>query len=177
MWCCMSDSSATRPSGQRLAPAGNWKKSWITIDHILFDWQVFQWLELPSELERLETNQALLLTNRVIFLDTIVNNTSLEDTEYHEVRSGTSLTFWPLIIVTFSWSPLPLTPTRRSSPRRPGRVWTSWARSSASTGTTPRPPSSLWPSWPPSVSGHYHHHQRVIMTRAPTHNEVSWPVT
>ena len=42
-------------------------------------------------MERLETNQALLLTNRVIFLDTIVNNTSLEDTEYHEVRSETSL--------------------------------------------------------------------------------------
>lgn len=70
-------------------------KSWIRVGHILFDWQVFQWLELPSELERLETNQALLLTNRVIFLDTIVNNTSLEDTEYHEVRSGTSLTSWP----------------------------------------------------------------------------------
>ena len=42
-------------------------------------------LELPSELERLETNQALLLTNRVIFLDTITNNTSLDPGEYSDL--------------------------------------------------------------------------------------------
>jgi len=50
--------------------------------------KIFQWLELPSELERLEMNQALLLTNRVIFLETIVNNTRLEDAEYHELVSS-----------------------------------------------------------------------------------------
>ena len=42
-------------------------------------------MELPSELERLETHQALLLTNRVIFLDTVTNNTELEPGDYHQV--------------------------------------------------------------------------------------------
>ena len=46
-------------------------------------------MELPSELERLETHQALLLTNRVIFLDTVTNNTELEPGDYHQVAHHT----------------------------------------------------------------------------------------
>ena len=48
-------------------------------------------MELPSELERLETHQALLLTNRVIFLDTVTNNTELEPGDYHQVTHNTHI--------------------------------------------------------------------------------------
>ena len=48
-------------------------------------------MELPSELERLETHQALLLTNRVIFLDTVTNNTELEPGDYHQVAHPTPI--------------------------------------------------------------------------------------
>ena len=39
--------------------------------------QVFQLLELPAELEDKETNQALLLTERRLFLETLTNQTEL----------------------------------------------------------------------------------------------------
>ena len=42
-------------------------------------------MELPSELERLETNQALLLSNRILFLETITNNTMMEEEEYQQL--------------------------------------------------------------------------------------------
>ena len=48
--------------------------------------KIFQLLELPTEKERLETNQALLLTERVIFLQIIANNTDLEEEQYNQVR-------------------------------------------------------------------------------------------
>ena len=39
--------------------------------------QVFQLLELPTELEDKETNQALLLTERRLFLESLTNKTIL----------------------------------------------------------------------------------------------------
>ena len=47
--------------------------------------KIFQLLELPTEKERLETNQALLLTERVIFLERITNNTDLGEEQYQQV--------------------------------------------------------------------------------------------
>ena len=47
--------------------------------------KIFQLLELPTEKERLETNQALLLTERVIFLERITNNTDLGEEQYQKV--------------------------------------------------------------------------------------------
>ena len=45
-------------------------------------------LELPSETERLETYQALLVTKRVIFLDRIYNSSAEENsTEFYEVSN------------------------------------------------------------------------------------------
>ena len=38
---------------------------------------MFQLLELPTELEDKETNQALLLTERRLFLESLTNKTSL----------------------------------------------------------------------------------------------------
>ena len=48
--------------------------------------KIFQLLELPTEKERLETNQALLLTERVIFLERITNNTDLGEEQYQQVH-------------------------------------------------------------------------------------------
>ena len=47
--------------------------------------KIFQMLELPSEKDRLETHQALLLTERQVFLEVITNNTDLEEDQYHQV--------------------------------------------------------------------------------------------
>ena len=47
--------------------------------------KIFQWLELPTELEKLETNQALLLTHRELFLETITNNTMLDQESYQQL--------------------------------------------------------------------------------------------
>ena len=50
-------------------------------------------MELPSELERLETHQALLLTQRLIFLEEITNNTGLGDQDYHDHVSSALLSY------------------------------------------------------------------------------------
>ena len=50
-------------------------------------------MELPSELERLETHQALLLTQRLIFLEEITNNTGLGDHDYHDHVSSALLSY------------------------------------------------------------------------------------
>ena len=47
--------------------------------------KIFQLLELPSEKVRLETHQALLLTEREIFLATLTNNTDLSQEQYQQV--------------------------------------------------------------------------------------------
>ena len=49
--------------------------------------KIFQMLELPSEKDRLETHQALLLTERQVFLELITNNTDLEEDQYQELVS------------------------------------------------------------------------------------------
>ena len=47
---------------------------------------MFQILELPSETGRLETYQALLVTKRVIFLESIYNSSAEgNSTEYYQV--------------------------------------------------------------------------------------------
>ena len=54
--------------------------------------KIFQLLELPSEKVRLETHQALLLTEREIFLATLTNNTDLSQEQYQQVT--------PLVLVS-----------------------------------------------------------------------------
>ena len=59
--------------------------------------KIFQLLELPSEKVRLETHQALLLTEREIFLATLTNNTDLSQEQYQQVT--------PPVFVSWSWIP------------------------------------------------------------------------
>ena len=47
--------------------------------------QVFQILELPAELDRLQTGQALLISKRIIFINTLMNQTYRDSEEYIEV--------------------------------------------------------------------------------------------
>ena len=47
--------------------------------------QVFQLLELPAELERLQTGQALLISKRILFISTLMNQTYRDSEEYVEV--------------------------------------------------------------------------------------------
>ena len=43
-------------------------------------------LELPTELDRLETNQALLVTKRALFMQTATNQTNREREDFAEVK-------------------------------------------------------------------------------------------
>ena len=55
--------------------------------YLLIIWcQIFQLLELPAEVDRLETNQALLVTKRVLFIKTVLNETNIAQDDYTEVQ-------------------------------------------------------------------------------------------
>ena len=47
--------------------------------------QVFQLLELPTELDRLETYQALLVTKRTLLMNTLTNLTNMAMPDYEQV--------------------------------------------------------------------------------------------
>ena len=47
--------------------------------------QIFQLLELPTELDRLETRPPLLMTKRVLLMRTLTNQTNMERDDYEQV--------------------------------------------------------------------------------------------
>ena len=53
--------------------------------------QIFQLLELPTELDRLETHQALLMTKRVLLMRTLTNQTNMERDDYEQVGLSLSV--------------------------------------------------------------------------------------
>ena len=63
--------------------------------------QIFQLLELPSELDRLETNQALLVTKRALFIKTVINETNRVNDDYMEVQYLCVAVFVNLIITGY----------------------------------------------------------------------------
>ena len=98
--------------------------------------KIFQLLELPTEKERLETNQALLLTERVIFLEIITNNTNLGEDQYQQVATYI-LTISPgQSDPAFSWCQTLWHPTRRFVLKSPEPELTLSARTLVTTGTT-----------------------------------------
>ena len=98
--------------------------------------KIFQLLELPTEKERLETNQALLLTERVIFLEIITNNTNLGEDQYQQVAIYI-LTISPgQSDPAFSWCQTLWHPTRRFVLKSPEPELTLSARTLVTTGTT-----------------------------------------
>ena len=68
--------------------------------------QIFQLLELPSELERLETNQALLVTKRALFIKTVINETHRVQDDYMEVQYLCVVVFLSLSITGYFLSPV-----------------------------------------------------------------------
>ena len=67
--------------------------AWVLFKHCNYQYlclywfcQIFQLLELPSELDRLETNQALLVTKRALFIKTVINETHRVQDDYNEVQ-------------------------------------------------------------------------------------------
>ena len=117
--------------------------------------QVFQLLELPAETQKLETHQALLLTQRALLLQSIYNSSSDLDpgdnvTAFKEVMNDNLMRTKHQVYVR-RISPRLWTGTRRYAARPPLLAWTSWARTSPTTGTTSSPASSPSPSWPQSV--------------------------
>ena len=88
--------------------------------------QVFQLLELPAETEKLETHQALLVTQRAILLQSIYNSSS---------DPGDNITAFKEVI-TDIWMRTKHPRHPRKSPRR----WTDTRRRAA------RPPPPGWTS-------------------------------
>ena len=130
--------------------------SWHFVTHVTILWrpQVFQLLELPAETEKLETHQALLLTQRAILLQSIYNSSSDPGdniTAFKEVITDIWMgTKHPRHVILRNslrrWHS-----TRRCAVRPPPPVLTSSVRSSPTTGITSSPASSPSPSWPLSV--------------------------
>ena len=61
------------------------------------NFQIFQVLELPPEVERLEMNQAILVSKRVMFLNTLTNITNKEREDYQQVFKSISPSFWTAV--------------------------------------------------------------------------------
>ena len=116
--------------------------------------QVFQLLELPAETEKLETHQALLLTQRAILLQSIYNSSSDPGdniTAFKEVITDIWMgTKHPRHVILRNslrrWHNM-----RRFAVRPPPPVLISSVRSSLTTGITSSPASLPSPSWPQSV--------------------------
>jgi hypothetical protein len=62
--------------------------------------KIFQLLELPTELDRLQTHQALLVTKRVLLMRSLTNQTIRERDDYEQVRLSISAVTRYLLI---SW--------------------------------------------------------------------------
>ena len=56
---------------------------------------------MPSELDRLETNQALLVTKRALFIKTVINETNRVNDDYMEVQYLCVAVFVNLIITGY----------------------------------------------------------------------------
>ena len=47
--------------------------------------KIFQLLELPTEMDRLELNQAMLVNKRVLLINTLTNNSIRDKEDYRQV--------------------------------------------------------------------------------------------